>query len=273
MPARVQLATRRAARRLLGWDSDQSTDGQLRVARAIRQAASDLLVASLMDIALRYEPIVRYLEPRLTAADRVLEVGSGPVGITPYMKRPVVGVDRTFAGPQSRYLQPVVGDILDLQFADKEFAAVLCVDVMEHLEPNDRPAAVREVLRVARRWAVIAFPSGEAAAQADRELDSYLRRRLGRSDPFLVEHIANSLPSADSVVKMVKSETSDSGRSATVTVQGNVNVAMWLRVNRSKARLWQKTLQILAFPLLFRKYRAMNAPPCYRQIIFVEFES
>lgn len=271
---KLQLVVRRFAKRLLGWDRDDVAEPRRAgIAGAIQGTISSILVHNLMDVALRYDPIVRYLQPRLKPDHLVLEVGSGPVGITPYLRHPVVGIDRDFTGPSSRFLQRTRGDILDLRFADREFAAVLCVDVLEHLDPSDRRVAVREVLRACDRWAVIAFPSGEAAAAYDRRLDSYLRGRLGQSDEFLVEHLRNGLPDADSIQAIVGDVLAASGRRATIRDVGNVNLDAWLRVNRSKGSLWLRGLYMIAFPILFPVFRRLNREPCYRRILFIEFAS
>jgi putative peptidoglycan lipid II flippase len=273
-PGKVQLSVRRFAKRLLGWDRDAIREpAPGGIAGAIRATISGILVHNLMDVALRYDPIVRYLRPRLRPDDKVLEVGSGPVGIGPYLQHRVVGVDRDFTGPSSPFLERRRGDILDLGFADREFSAVLCVDVLEHLVPADRPTAVREVLRVCDNWAVLAFPSGEAAASYDRRLDSYLRERLGQSDAFLVEHLRNGLPEAETIRAFVAESLSDSGRKATIRDLSNVNLDAWLKVNRSKGSLWLRALHILAFPILFPVFRRLNSEPCYRRILFVEFVS
>ncbi len=267
----IQLRIRRFAKQLLGWDRDLPDPGLQRGRLApLQEAVSAIVIHNFLDIALRYDPIVRYLRARLGPDDRVLEAGSGPVGITPYLKRPVVGLDRDFTGPTSAFLHPERGDMLAMPFADRAFAAVVCVDTLEHLSAADRPAAIREIVRVCARWAVIAFPSGEPASRYDRRLDAHLRARLGRSDRYLMEHLANGLPDAEEARRLVEEAAAESGRKATVTVQGNVNVDTWLGVNRSKANLWLRAFQLTAFPLVFPILRRSNKEPCYRRILFVE---
>jgi len=51
---------------------------------------------------------------------------------------------------------PVCGSVLQLPFARGSFDAVLCLEVLEHLE--DPAAAVRELLRVARKAVVLSVP-------------------------------------------------------------------------------------------------------------------
>ncbi len=47
------------------------------------------------------------------------------------------------------------GSILALPFADASFQTVLCTDTLEHLAEADVPAAIRELHRVARRYAFV----------------------------------------------------------------------------------------------------------------------
>jgi SAM-dependent methyltransferase len=52
--------------------------------------------------------------------------------------------------------RPVCGSVLELPFARASFDAVVCLEVLEHLE--DPKAAVEELLRVARRAVVLSVP-------------------------------------------------------------------------------------------------------------------
>jgi SAM-dependent methyltransferase len=52
--------------------------------------------------------------------------------------------------------RPVSGSVLELPFARASFDAVVCLEVLEHLE--DPRAAVEELLRVARRAVVLSVP-------------------------------------------------------------------------------------------------------------------
>ena len=47
-------------------------------------------------LALRYLPMLKYINN----SDTVLEVGSGTLGIGPYLKRNFTGVDIEFSGPK-----------------------------------------------------------------------------------------------------------------------------------------------------------------------------
>lgn len=52
----------------------------------------------------------------------------------------------------------VVGSVTILPFPDKSFDAVLAAEVLEHIRFEDVPKALREIVRVARKSAIISVP-------------------------------------------------------------------------------------------------------------------
>jgi len=53
----------------------------------------------------------------------------------------------------------VYGSVLDIPFPDDSFDCVTCIEVLEHLYPNEIDRALSEITRVARRNVVIATPN------------------------------------------------------------------------------------------------------------------
>lgn len=51
------------------------------------------------EAALRYLPIVDLLKKERLENSKILEIGSGSYGITPYLKKEVVGIDMSFDEP------------------------------------------------------------------------------------------------------------------------------------------------------------------------------
>jgi hypothetical protein len=223
-----------------------------------------------MDMALRYHPIVAFLRPRLEPGTRIVDVGSGSVGITPYLRHTVFGVDRSFDGPRATRLVRCTGDVLALPFADRSVDITLCVDTLEHLPPDKRSAAVSELLRITRRFAVIAVPCGPLSAERDRDLSLRLRRRLGRRDRFLDEHLEHGLPRLEELQAWITDAGANLGRQFRARTQDNVHLRVWWLVQMAKVSLlWRATL-IISFPVMFPILRQFNGPPSYRQILFVE---
>jgi SAM-dependent methyltransferase len=85
-----------------------------------------------------------------------------------------------------------------LPFADGAFEAATSLDVLEHIPAPDRPRFVAEVLRVARRRAVLCCPLGSPEHRAAEEEISAWYREIAHADhPWLAEHIINQLPTLE----------------------------------------------------------------------------
>jgi methyltransferase family protein len=265
--AGLNRAIRTRAKRLLGWDSE--TPGASS-STAVQRLLSDAVMHNSMDMALRYHPIVRYLKPRLRPGTRIVDVGSGSVGITPYLDHNVFGIDRSFDGPRATRLVRCTGDVLTLPFADRSVDVTLCVDTLEHLPPETRSAAVQELLRVTGKVAVIAVPCGPLSAQRDRDLSLRLRRRLARRDRFLDEHLEHGLPRLEDLQAWIADAGRKLGREFHARSEDNVDLRVWWLVQMAKVSLVWRAALIVSFPVAFPILRRFNGPPSYRQILYVE---
>lgn len=216
--------------------------------------------------ACRYLPIVRLLEHE--AQDGlVLEVGVGDGGLGPYWGRPFVGLDldvpHGFAG-----LMPVRASVLALPFGDAAFPVVLCVDVLEHLEPGDRPRAIVELLRVSGRRLVVGVPTGEAAERQDAQLDALYQRVHGCRHPFLVEHVEHGLPRREDLESWATSAAGDAWTLTTVP-----NAPIWAR--GLLMRLWIKggalrRLTEAVLVLMASRVAALSGREHYRTLLVAE---
>ncbi|MER3448463.1 MAG: hypothetical protein C4315_01420, partial [Chloroflexota bacterium] len=101
----------------------------------------------------RYAP---FLEP-VSRGLPALDVGSGPFGVGFWTGRSFVGVDLSFEGPPHPLNFAIRADATALPFLDGAFESVLLADLLEHLPPERRPAALKEALRVAARRLLITF--------------------------------------------------------------------------------------------------------------------
>jgi SAM-dependent methyltransferase len=171
----------------------------------------------------RFRSVVPYLEE--LGGGTVLDVGSGSEGVASWLdsRFAVTAVDTSFEdigamrGPEATSARRVVGDIRELPFGDREFDAVFALDVLEHVEPADRGRAVAEIVRTARRRAIVACPAGAAAFDADRRLAAGLRRRGLTPPSWLTEHEACGFPEPEEVGRWL----GDGGR---VRLAGGENV-------------------------------------------------
>ncbi len=136
------------------------------------------------EVALRYLHIVEEIKKK-DKNMKILEVGSGGLGIAPYLKRPVTGVDTKFDPPFHPLLKKVKASALKMPFKNNSYDIVLSVDMLEHMSKKDRIKAINEMFRIARRKVIIAVPCGKAAYEQDILLDEYYKRYLGNQFHFL----------------------------------------------------------------------------------------
>jgi hypothetical protein len=82
-------------------------------------------------------------------------------------------------------------------FPDGHFSAVVCIDTLEHLPKGERLDFLRECLRVAERYLVIAAPFGSPGhIDCEKRLDRLYRQVYGQPHSYLDEHVRYGLPDA-----------------------------------------------------------------------------
>lgn len=215
------------------------------------------------EVAMRYLPLLPHLGPGL-----VVEVGSGSIGVCPYLGRSVVGVDPDVGPDHHPALVPVRASGMDLPFRSGSIPSVLCVDALEHIDPTDRRRAVEELVRVTGGTLVIAVPAGPRSEANDRELAEHFERRRGYVHPYFADHLRNGLPAPDDLLEWVRAGAPD----ATVTATWNSN----LRVRSALMRMWARsTRPDLAVQLLLNRLhpllRRASFGQCYRFVVIARF--
>ncbi len=117
----------------------------------------------------------------------------------------------------------VLGDGSRLPFADGAVDAVVCFDTLEHVPPPRRDAFLDEVLRVARRWAVVAGPyDTDGVADAELLLEEFLLEKMAVEHRYLAEHKQNGLPSYEGSIARLRAGGAD------VASIGHANLQRWL---------------------------------------------
>jgi ubiquinone/menaquinone biosynthesis C-methylase UbiE len=233
-------------------------------------------------IALRYLPIAEEINQAWKSGDSILEVGSGPIGIAPYLGKQVIGVDTDFSGKECQLLKQVVGDGTKLQFSDKSFDYVVSTDVLEHIPPAMREQAIQEWLRVAKKELIIAFPEGEKSEIHDKTLYENFKKKVlsDFSEKFFKEHLENGLPKIVEVKSWIKKYFEEKGnmlerdKQVDIVVINNLNLSLrqflmsgWMTKNPLVDLFFRKIL-LFFIPIL----RLFNNNPTYRKIIFVKIK-
>lgn len=225
-------------------------------------------------IALRYLPIVEDINRSFQKGDSILEVGSGAIGLAPYIDQQVIGADKNFDGKSHPKLKQVVADAVNLPFADHSFDYVVSSDVLEHISPDKRQKAIDEWLRVAKKELILAFPEGEKSEIHDKELYEEFKKQgiFDYSEKFFKEHLEFGLPRIEEVKKWLTQATE--GSSLDIQVIDNLNISFrkflmygWMTDNFFVNLFFRKILLFL-IPIL----RMFNNLPTYRKIIFVKFK-
>ena len=237
------------------------------------------------EVAIRYLPIVKEIkniacqptgkEQNYKARLKILEVGSGWLGISPYLGEEIIGLDEDFEEKKYNLLKQVKGNILNIPFENNSFDVVICVDVLEHLSFEKRAKAVEELFRVAKKFVFLGVPCGRESQKLDSELDKQYQKIFGQSFPFLKQHLEFGLPQESELVQAINKISIKLGRRVELAIKGNENLSL----RRILLRGW--LTKSLLVNILFRKamlplipfFLLLDRPPYYRKLFFVKIKS
>lgn len=226
-------------------------------------------------LALRYLPIVEALVALDEENKSILEVGSGGLGIVPYLKRPVVGLDITFDPPIYPLLIPVKGSALAIPFATGSFDTVISTDMLEHLSMTDRKKAISEIMRVAKRYICIGVPCGKAAQALDAQLAELYKSARDKQFNFFAEHAHFGLPEASNIKKLIEDAASTQNKNIQILEKATFNLTLrkflmrgWISQNKLVDFIFRK-----GFLLFVPLFRMGNQSPTYRHLFFVTITS
>lgn len=225
------------------------------------------------EVALRYLPIVDEINKSSKTAT-ILDVGSGGLGIAPYLKRVVTGIDLHFHKPYHPLLRRVKGSVLNLPFQNNNFDIVVCVDMLEHLDKRLRKKAIMEMMRLAKKKLILAVPCGRLSYEQDRNLNQFYKKNYGRSYHFLDEQESYGLPDKEDIIDMVTVCSGERNKEINLKVFGNENLHLryflmkgWIAKNIFLEIFFRK-IMLLIIPFL----KILNQSPVYRQIFIVTFK-
>jgi len=150
----------------------------------------------------RYKLIQEVIEALGTQRPlRILDVGGSPGIIRQFFPTDhVVVIDLDVIGSD------LCGSGAALPFEDAAFDAVATTDTLEHVSPPTRSDFLRELMRVAKTWLLIAAPFDSAqVVQAEEILQQLIVARYADGDRFIEEHRLHGLPDLPDTVSLVRS--------------------------------------------------------------------
>lgn len=241
------------------------------------------------NIAIRYLPAVEWIRrqqstinpakqdsaPRDNQQLTILEIGSGGLGIAPYLNMPVTGVDTEFMPPFHPLLNRVIGDVTKLKFINDSFDIVVNIDMLEHLPRQKRQQAVSEMMRVAKNYLIIGVPCGKLAMEHDRKIRSDYINRHKAGYKFADEHIKFGLPEEVDILNHIQTSARYLNKEVEIEIEGNMNLRLrsflmwgWMSGNVIIDIIFRKV-----FLLLIPLFKLLDREPYYRKIFFVKIKN
>lgn len=223
------------------------------------------------EVAIRYLPIVNTLKK--VGPGSVLEIGSGGLGIAPYLGWKVVGLDLDPSGPRHPGLNFKKGSGQTIPYPDSSFDYVLAVDTFEHFPKELRSKVAAEMLRVARKIVVVAVPAGLEASRQDEQLSKYFLEKFHHRFPFFDEHQKYGLPEKEELKQQIEKADTDK-KIAKMATDGNENLTLryllmkgWITRN-FLTDLFHRKIMLASIPL----FQLFDKPPYYRTIFTIKLK-
>ena len=158
-----------------------------------------------IDVKLRYLPLVEFINENKTKDSSILEVGGGSMGISRFLNFNITGCDINFDKSKiSNKVNYVKGDVRNLPFEDDSFDFVISSDMIEHIKEEDREKAIKELVRVAKKYVLVGFPCGEKAHNYESKYFNLGKKLIGREHKWIKEHMENGLPNEDKIKEYLK---------------------------------------------------------------------
>ena len=178
----------------------------MKLKHRIKESAIKILYNSPLErninMILRYGPIVKLVKKisKPKKELKILEIGSGSIGITRFYKGHVVGIDVEAERYNNPRLKLIKSSATCLPFRDKTFDIVISIDTLEHLSRKGQVKMVQEAYRVSKKYVFLTYPVGFNKYQ-ERILKTWKRSHLTKS---LAEHLHGGTATGKEVQKALK---------------------------------------------------------------------
>ncbi|RJP20548.1 MAG: glycosyltransferase [Candidatus Abyssobacteria bacterium SURF_5] len=161
----------------------------------------------------------------------------------------------------------VFGNGMRLPFKGKAFDYAVSFDVLEHIPSERREAFLNEMERVSRDGIILAAPfEAPLISEAENFVNEFYKGLHGNENPWLIEHIANRLPS----LEQARSRLEALGFHVSVLPNGYLPrwvTMMGLTVFLERFPAGTDILKRLNRLYNSSCYAADNREPCYRRIV------
>jgi hypothetical protein len=218
-----------------------------------------IVKAAMRDIPLRTEPML-------------LDIGCGQLGISAFLPDvSVMGTDIHPPVASTPNFTFQLGTITALPFADCSFPVVTCIDVLEHLSPQDRERGINELVRVATRAIVVAYPHGRLAADMDEEFRRDCELHGKAAPGWLIEHQMQPYPVNSTIVEQLNTAVRLTGRKATISMSycEPARVSRIVRRAAARSKLLYAAVNLF-FGALLPLIRSPNDRNGYRAVALIE---
>lgn len=218
--------------------------------------------------------IVSILNDKKDATIKILDVGGGSPYMASVLKESTPNHQLTtidiLPKPSDFYGRYIQGDATKMPFESKSFEMVISTDVMEHIPDTNKEAFIRECMRVAKKYVIIAAPfNTEGVDKAEHVVNDLNIKLFGENQPWLNEHFINKKPELHKTLQFIKKLGFE-----TETV-GTNNIYDWVlstHINLIEASLGlgKKKLDKLNWSINKDKFNNGNTtPPFYRYFIVI----
>lgn len=227
------------------------------------------------ETALRYYPVVAQIKKANLANSKILEIGSGSLGITPYIKKPIDALDVDFSGPKTTLVSRIRGLAEELPFGKNSYDVSIAVDLFEHLKPHRRQAAIDEMLRVTKKLSIIVIPTSEDSQKQDRLFHSVWTKTHNTKNQVLEQHLKYGLPKSNELLVFIDKSLRKLNKRATISSYPNLNLQVrfiLMRTNYAKS-VFLNYLYRKGYLLLLPILRLCNFGKTYRRVFVIKFES
>lgn len=237
------------------------------------------------EAAMRYIPVVREINSHKKEYANILEVGSGTMGLSRFIKQNMIGVDIDPMGPIQKNMSLLIADAQQLPFNNNIFDLSLSIDMFEHVPPEKRKKILLELIRVTKKKIILGFPSGKEAKIWEDKAREVFKQKLAAfkeenadkqnfaiRNSFILEHLDCGLPEPEEIEGYIKEYMRVSGNKMQYKIIDNESLLVWyfgvLAFMKYSYLRWMITT--LVFIVFFPVLNHLKLKGSYRKIFIME---